>query len=1189
MMSVQFVIGRSGSGKTRHCLDRVRDKLRSDPDGNPLIILVPEQGTFQVEHALVSSPELQGTIRAQVLSFRRLAYRVMQETGGTAFVPINDDGKKMLLYKMIHRNKRDLRLFHTAADQMGFIDRLNDLFNELKRYCIDPERLDEHAQFAAEHMKGHTLIQDKLHDISRIYREFTGALSQHYVDSEDMLAMLAQGMEHSAYIREAEIWIDGFHGFTPQELQVLEQLIRTAAGVTVTCCLDKPYDHGEKPHELDLFHPTATTYIQLKEMAERSGVAVEEPVVLTGTPLPRFAGNEALAHLERAYDRRIPWKAPNAKALSFGAPECGISLHAAASRRAEVEGVAREMMRLSRERGVRWRDMAVMVRNIADYEPLIATVFADHEIPYFLDQKKNVLHHPLIEFIRSAVEIAVRHWQYDAVFRCVKTDFLLPEDGSIGRDDMDRLENYVLATGIRGSRWTDGKPWRPLYSSLDPDQPEEREPEGQAPESIERCRMQIVRPLHAFEKALKHAANIRGMCEAVYSLLVRVEAPQRLERLSRRCIAEGQPQKAKEHRQLWGGVLDVLDQIVEMMGDEQLAPELFAGILETGLESLKLALVPPALDQVLIGSMDRTRSGQVQYSFLLGVNDGVIPARAVEDGVLTEQERERLAGIGMELAPGIRRKLLDERFVIYNAITAPSRHLWVSYPLADEEGKSLLPSELMRHLRMIFPGIRERFLAGEPHAQLSVKEQLDYIAHPERTLSYLIAELRGWRRGVAMSDVWWEAYNWFCSQPAWRPKLGMLLQSLFYKNGAESLQERTSRSLYGKHLRASVSRMERFVSCPFAHFASHGLRLKERQLYRLEAPDIGQLFHAALSQMAVRMKEDNRRWGELSPEECKQAAGNVVDMLAPRLQGEILNSSKRYRYIARKLKDIVGRAAIVLGEHARRGSFEPVGLEIDFGPGKPLPPLQFTLDNGCTMEIIGRIDRVDKAEGEQGVLLRVIDYKSSQTDLRLHEVYYGLSLQMLTYLDVLLTHAETWLGETALPGGTLYFHVHNPLLQTANGMSRDQANEQLFKRFKMKGLVLADREAVSLMDATLDKGYSQVIPVAVKADGGFYSNAAVATPEQWDTLRQAVRGTIRRIGTRITDGEVAIEPYRIAHKTACAHCSYKPVCQFDELIEGNEFNSLLKPDKERVWSLLEDAGKDGSAAAAENVERPKRE
>lgn len=486
----------------------------------------------------------------------------------------------------------------------------------------------------------------------------------------------------------------------------------------------------------------------------------------------------------------------------------------------------------------------------------------------------------------------------------------------------------------------------------------------------------------------------------------------------------------------------------------------------------------------------------------------------------------------------------------------------------------------------------EQFLSGFPQSGNDDDAvHMDFIGHPEQTLRMLLLQLRQWRQGAEIPGMWWEVYNWFAAeQGADKPadeqaaeyrhadlsmklKLERLLGSLFYRNEGIRLKKETSLRLYGgSTLRGSVSRMERFVACSFSHFASYGLRLKERQLYKLQAPDIGQLFHAALSEMAKRLQEQGRSWGSMTAEECRREAGATVDKLSPLLQGEILMSSKRYGYISRKLKNIVGRASVILGEHSRRGSFEPVGLELDFGPGQELPPLRITLPNGCVMEVVGRIDRVDKAEGEQGILLRVIDYKSSQKDLKLHEVYYGLSLQMLTYLDVLLTYSEQWLGQEALPAGALYFHVHDPLLTSANGMNREQAEQELMKRFKMKGLLTADREVVSLMDTTLDKGYSSIVPVALKSDGNFYSSASVATPEQWGQLRSSVRSTISEIGTSITEGDVTIQPYRIQQETACTFCSFRPVCQFDEAVEGNSYNILSKPGKEVIWDLLSRKG-----------------
>lgn len=1158
-MTIQFIIGRSGSGKSTAIREEMSRRLEESPQGSPMILIVPEQGSFEAEHALVNTGGIRGIFRAQVLSLRRLAYRVMQETGGAARVAISEEGKRMLLYRILRRRKEELQLFGPSGEQLGFVGKLSELYTEMKRYCIDAACVEEQLELLTSQTAGPPMLQRKLKEIALIFRNYELEISRLYMDEEDTLATLAESIADSDYIRQADIWIDGFHGFTPQEYRVLRELMAHARQVTIALTLDKPYPVGALPHELDLFHPTASTYIKLKGIADELGAETEHRTLAPEVP-PRFCERPVLAHLERGYDRRMRWRG------EADVQDNGLRLYAAANRRAEIEGAIREMLRLAQEEGARYRDMAVFVRNLGDYEHLIGPLFREYGIPYFLDQKRSELHHPVVEFVRSALDVSLRRWRYEDVFRCVKTDLLLPLDGSLSREDMDRLENHVLASGIQGSRWTDGRPWKGAPSlSLEEGETKAR---GTAElQLIEYTRTAVASVLHPFEKRLKKAATAREQCTAVFRLLEEADVPEKLELLSRAALEAGRPEEAREHRQVWGAVLGLLDQIVEMMGDEKLSTELFAGILDTGLTELKMALVPPSLDQVLVGSMDRTRTGGVKYAFLLGVNDGVIPAQFEDDGILTEQERTGLAERGLELAPTISRRLLDERFLIYNALTSASLQLWVSYPAADDEGKTLLPSEVIRHLKLMFQ-IGEGPLAPRPHAGQSAEEQAGYVTRPGKTIAYLTGRLRDWRNGEELPGFWWHAYNWFAGQPEWKTRLGVMLSSLTYRNEGRNLTEKTSRRLYGVKLATSVSRMERFVACPFSHFASHGLKLRERQLYRLQAPDIGQLFHAALSQMAVKFQSEHRSWGDLTAEECLREAEQTVDRLAPMLQGEILLSSKRYGYISRKLKNIVGRASVILGEQARRGKFEPVGLELDFGPGKPLPPLTFELDNGVKMEIVGRIDRVDMARGEHGVMLRVIDYKSSQKDLRLHEVYYGLSLQMLTYLDVLLTYAELWIGEQALPAGTLYFHVHDPVLQSANGMTPEAAAEELLKRYKMKGLLLADREAVSLMDSYLEKGHSAILPVAVKADGSFYSSAAVATPEQWETLLAAVRRNMTAIGSRITGGDVAIEPYRIQQETACTYCSYRPVCQFDDTIEGSQYQLLGKPGRDQVWDLL---------------------
>ncbi|MEX2104297.1 MAG: helicase-exonuclease AddAB subunit AddB, partial [Bacilli bacterium] len=962
------------------------------------------------------------------------------------------------------------------------------------------------------------------------------------------------------------IMIDGFYQFTPQELEVLRALMKHCPDVKIALTIDKDYDHY-LPHELDLFYSTAVTYQQLKKLAEEEMVTVIPPISFSVPPI-RFQHQPSLAHIEQFYDHRpiVPYEG-----------DVAVTLSAAVNRRAEVEGVARKVRELVSNNGYRWRDMTILVRDLNPYHDLLESVFKDYDIPLFLDQKRSMLGHPLIEFIRSSLDVVLQNWRYEAVFRCVKTDLLLhwndPAELQEKREQLDGLENYALAYGVNGSRWTNEQRWvyyRP--HSLE----EDTKQDVRIEDELNDLRSMIVQPLHGLQQNLKKAKTVRQMCEALYLFLVERDVLLKLDSWRKLAEDEGNLRASREHAQVWKSVIDLLDQLVELMGEESLSLQMFSKLIETGCDSMRFALVPPAIDQVLVGSLDRSRFSNVKCTFVLGANDGILPAKPMEEGLVSESEREQLLDHGIALAPGSKQQLALENFNIYVGLNSASDQLWVSYALADEEGKSLTPSILIGRMKQWYPELKEQLIENDPYEK-GEKDQLTYVANPQKTLSYLAVQLRQWLKGYRIAPFWWDVYNWFVAQNDWREKTKAVLSSLFYKNEAKALPQSTSQLLYGDHILTSVSRMERFQSCPYSQFLSHGLRLKERSVYRLEAPDIGQLFHAALKLIDDQLRHSGRDWKSLNKAECQHLAAEVVKAIAPRLQNNILLSSNRHHYIRRKLEQVVGRATTVLSEHAKVSQFSPIGLEIDFGPAGPLPSMQYRLGNGKTMEVVGRIDRVDQAYGSGGMMLRVIDYKSSSTALNLGEVYYGLSLQMLTYLDVLITHSKTWLGEEATPAGVLYFHIHNPMLNKKTALPQDQIDLELFKQFKMKGLVAADVETAQLMDTSMTNQPSSIIPIRLKNDGGFYKHSSVASQEDFGHLRNYVRHHIQDIGTQITDGVIDIRPYKLKKKTACTFCSYKPVCQFDREFEDQDYRSLQAISKEDVLDVIRSKGGEFSA------------
>lgn len=1164
-MSLQFLIGRSGTGKTTHCLEEIKTKLISDPLGSPVIYLVPDQMTFQSEYKLVQSPDINGMLRAQVFSFTRLAWRVLQETGGLSRYHIEQTGVHMMLRKIVEHEKDQFKVFGKAAETNGFIKQLEEMVAEWKRYAITPDMLlmnRERILSQGELKPYEKVLADKLYDFYIITKQFEEQLEGKYVDSEDYLTLLTEKIPFSSYIEESEIYIDGFHSFTPQELYVLGALMKKAKKVTIALTIDKVYEH-DMPHELDLFHMTAKTYKQLIYIAEQNNCELEKPILFSESF--RYK-SPAIAHLEQHFDAR--------PAVLFSG-ESDVSVLTAVHRRAEVEGVARTILKLVREDHYRFRDIALLIRNSEEYHHLIETIFKDYEIPVFLDQKKSMLNHPVVEFMRSILDIFQGNWRYEAVFRCLKTDLLLngPIDNQV-RETIDVLENYVLAYGIQGHRWYDDNRWKyRRFQAIDENEAVKTDDEEKMESRLNELRQVIVQPVRKLEKKLMKKNTVQEKCEAFYLFLEEVNLPAKLEQLREKAVEEGQVEAAREHDQVWNTVVGLFDQIVEMIGEETISFDLFKTMLDTGFESMTFAIVPPAIDQVLVASMERSRFSDIQTTFILGVNDGVIPAKPKEEGVLSEQERDWFDKLGMPLAPGSRQQLLDEAFLIYLAMTSPAKKLYLSYPLADEEGKTLLPSNVIKRMEDVIPSVTKEFIINEPN-EVAEEHQLDFVSNSTKTLSFLSYQLQAWKKGYPISTVWWDVYNWYVEHEQ-TSRAKAVLSSLFYKNEAKKLAASTSRALYGDHIKTSVSRMEKYESCAFSQFASHGLKLRERELFRLEAPDVGTLFHAALKMVADHLRQEGIHWGQLSKEQCEQLAKMMVGRLAPKIQREILLSTNRYQYITRKLEQVVGRASIILRDHAKVSGFSPVGLEVGFGPREPLPPIRFTLPNGCTMELIGRIDRVDRADVESGTLLRIIDYKSSQKALRLDEVYYGLTLQMLVYLDVVLTFAKQWIGTEALPAGVLYFHVHNPLIQSSSAMSIEKIEEEIFKSFKMKGLLLANETSIREMDHTLEAGHSDIIPVGLKKDGSFYSNSSVVSTEQFDEVRQYLRKKMVHIGERLTEGVIDINPYKLKKQTPCTFCEYRSLCQFDT-VETNDFRVLIPQKQDEILEMMRTEGSDHS-------------
>lgn len=1186
---LRLILGRAGSGKSSLCLKEINAKLEDNSLSFPLIYLIPEQSSFQAEYALATSSAAGGSIRAQAFSLKRLAWKVLRETAGKQELFIDDTGKSMMMLKILEENKKKLRLFKHAGEQPGTLKNLVLLYNEMKRYCFDSSRLREILYQKKEEMP--LFLKDKLADLSTIMEEMEQKMEGHYLDGEDTLRVLLRNIPDSKYLHGAEFWVDGFYDFTRLEHQILTSLLNISRRVTITLCLERDYLPGDELPEGSPFYSSTLTCRRLIEEASQKAIPVEK-VFLPGKNRTRFSANAVLNHLEKNIFR-FPAK-PYPVQQKDDAETSPIIMTTAPNRREEIEGAARMLISLARDRGYRWRDMAVLAGNLQEYSDLITTVFQDYEIPFFLDQERPASFHPLVEFIRSAVEVITRGWRYNAVFRCIKTGFLFPlpkenKSAQEWRNKASRLENYVLALGIQGSRWLDEKPWEyPFKDTLEEELAGEAAERKKASEEEEKALVEInntrsflVTFLNAFQQEFKKATNVQEKTSALFHFLENVSARERLDCWSKEDLKYGNLEKSREHIQIYNGVINLLEQLVEIMGEIDVSSAQFLRILEAGLDNLSLSLVPPSLDRVVVGDIERTRPGKIRCAFILGANDGVLPARLQEDGIFSDEERRNLENAGLELAPGIKRRLLDQQFLIYMALTRPTSILWVSYPRSDEEGRPLMPSLLITFLKDLFPSLKEQFLHDEEDMQYPSSEKneagestaekiIPYLAHPRQTLSLLALQLGRWKKGEKIHHLWWDIYNWYVRSEKWREEGQRLLKGLFYRNNELPIAKNVSRRLYGEQWKASVSRLERYRACPFSQFLSYGLKLRERKLYRLESMDIGRFFHMALRNVTLSFQEKQIDFSSLNEKTCLAIVEEEVDKLVPKLQKEILLSSTRYLYLASRLKKTVGLAVLQMAEHYRRSQFRPIGAELSFGRGKDLPSPEFNLKGGGMVEMAGRIDRIDLARDKEGkAYLRIIDYKSGPANLLLTEVFYGLSLQLFAYLDIILSASPQWLKEDALPAGIFYFRVHAPLINAEGGLSKEELAGELMKRYRMKGRLLADPEVIRLMDNRLSRGYSPVIPAGLNEKGGLYKNSAVLSLEQFAFLQKYVRFVLRSTAEEISKGEVGIQPFKFGKKKACTFCAYKAVCQFDPSLEENTYRLLSDLEEKIIWNLLQ--------------------
>ena len=1140
-MSLRFYFGPSGSGKSHRIYEEIMQRAAQEP-GRNFLIIVPDQFTMQTQKDLVMRSDRGGILNIDVLSFGRLSHRILEEVGTKEMPVLEDTGKSLVLQKIAADLKEQLPAMGSLLHKQGYIHEVKSAISEFMQYGISTQDMDK--LIASAEKRG--ALAMKLRDLKTLYRGFQDYIRDHFITTEETLDVLRRSLVKSKILPDSVVVFDGFTGFTPIQNRLIQELMRVCEETIVTVTIGEEEDPYQMDGEQKLFHLSKKTVADLVKLAAEAEVTRGEDVFVKGGP-NRFAEAPALCYLEQNLFRY--------QYEPYTEKQHEIHMFEALSPREEVHQTALYIRKLIREEGLTYRDIAVVIGDLEGYASYVETEFGQLEIPCFLDRTRGIVLNPMIEYIKSALQLYIRDFSYDTVFH-----FLRSGMADISREEIDELENYVIRTGARGYR---------TYSRLFTRKTEEMQ-QGSGQEDTERAeetmeRLNRIRQQFADTVEILHMAPRAKAGEYVdhlYDFLEQNQVQQKLLNYQQRFEQEGDLAKAREYAQIYRLVMDLLDQIYELLGEEEISLQEFADILEAGFGEITVGTIPQNVDRIVVGDMERTRLKQVKVLFFLGVNDGNIPKNASKGGIISDMDREFLIESGTEMAPSPRQQMYIQRLYLYLNMTKPSERLYLSYAKVNSDGKGIRPSYLIDTVRKLFPQLAVEYPQN--------RSRLEQIEGRQEGARYLAEELREYADGTLREEERQDFYLMYRAYEADPEGRDRLTAAAFRRYKESGLSRIVARALYGRQLENSVSRLETYAACACRHFLQYGLSLQEREEFGFEVSDMGNVYHAVLENFAGKLAESGRTWWDFDENFATQAIKEAVEGYAATYGETVLYSSARNEYAITRMSRILTRTVLTLQQHLKQGSFQPDDYELSFRFAENLDSIHVDLSEEEKMHLQGRIDRIDVSEDAEHVYVKVIDYKSGNKKFDLAALYYGLQLQLVVYMNAAMElESRKHPDKEIVPAALLYYHIDDPTIETPVELTQEQINEEILTKLRMNGVVNSDPAVVERLDRFLqDK--SKVIPVEKKKDGSFSARSGILSREELQVVSAYVDTKIRQIGREILDGKIAANPYEKGNEEACTYCAYKKVCGFDGSIPGYEKRQLEDLDKQTLMQRMQE-------------------
>ncbi len=1109
-MPLKFVFGPSGSGKSSYLYQHVIQESMKYPERN-YIVLVPEQFTMQTQKDLVMMHERKGIMNIDVLSFARLAYRVFEETGGGGLPVLDDEGKNLILQKIAGDYESELKMLGGHMKKQGYISEVKSVISEFTQYDIGEDEIERVMESAGESSR----LYYKLADIRLLYRGFTDYLREKYITKEELLDVLSREVEKSERLKNSTVVLDGFTGFTPVQDRLLGELMRHCREVIVTVTMDRRENPYVYEHPYQLFALSKQMVTSLLQIAKQNKIPVEEPVELYDHVPWRFKEQEALAFLEKHLFRY--------GAGAYEKEQEQVKLHLAKNPREEAYAVAEQVRRMMREDGYRLRDIGVIVSDMDVYADHLKQAFIKYDIPFFMDHKRSILLNSFVEYIRSVLHMAEQSFSYESVFRFLRTNL-----AGFTYEEIDELENYVIGLGIKGY-----KHWQEKWT---------RKLRGMAQEDLDKMnhyRRQLVEKVDGLIYVLRQRRKtVADITRAIYEFMVQENLQVRLAEQEELFKAKGELALAREYAQIYRIVIELFDKFVELLGDEQVSLSEYCKLLDAGLEEARVGVIPPEVDQVVIGDMQRTRLKDIKALLFAGANDVYLPGALLRTGLLSELDREKFAREKLTLSAGGKEKAYVQKFYLYLNLTKPSEKLDIYYSKVSADGKSVRPSYLIQELQKLFP-------------KLKVRDEERYLKEQELTenigFDRMIREFVQKRHET--DGAWCELYNWYKKNPKWQEKVERFLEAGYYRKPLDALTEEAAKRLYGEEFETSITRMERFAVCAFSHFLTYGLGLREREEYDFQAADLGNVCHRALERFSYKVEREAGDWLKLTEEKRKQYVEESVEEAIADYGNSILYSSSRNAYLIVRMKRMLEKTVWALTKQLAAGDFKPSAYELRFANGK--------------------IDRVDTCEDGDCVYVKVIDYKTGSKSFDVTALYHGLQLQLMVYMDAALQLEQKKHPEKEiLPAGVFYYRIQDPLIDRPK---EGEEQESILKELKPDGMISLEKEVLEHLDHCM-VGESSVIPVKYNKNGSLSKSSKAASAQDFYLMMKYAVNKVEEIRQKILSGDVKVNPYRRGTETSCDYCSYRQICGFDTKMEGYRYREIEAMSVDKVIQAMKGEG-----------------